>query len=73
MKKTLTIALLLLAATAIAKPKDYTVSSPNGILSAKVTVDKDIRYTLTSGPTLLIDNSAISMTMTDGVVFGLDD
>ena len=73
MKKTLTIALLLFAATAIAKPKDYTVSSPNGILSAKVTVDKDIRYTLTSGPTLLIDNSAISMTMTDGVVFGLDD
>ena len=73
MKRTLTLVLLLAATVAYAKPKDYTVSSPDGKLSVKVTVDKDIRYTLTHGSTLLLDNSAVSMKMTDGVVFGQDD
>ena len=73
MKGLLTAVLMLSAVASYAKPKDFTLASPDGILSVKVTVDKDIRYTLSRGGTLLIDNSAISMEMTDGVVFGKDD
>ena len=65
--------LLLAATVAYAKPKDYSLTSPDGKLALKVTVDRDIRYTLKRGETLLLDNSAISLKMTDGVVLGSDD
>ncbi len=74
MKKFITTILLLgMAAAALAAPKDYALTSPDGKLTVNVTVGSDIRYTLTHGQTLLLDRTPVSMKMTDGVVFGADD
>ena len=74
MRKLLTLVwLLVLAAPAFAAPKDYTLASPDGKLSVKVVVGDDIRYTLTHGQTVLLENAQVAMKMTDGVVFGAGD
>ena len=69
----LTLMLLALAAVALATPKQYTVLSPSGKLSLAVTVGDGITYTLSHGQTVLLQDSGISMTFTDGTVFGSGD
>lgn len=65
-----TIALLLMAAIALAAPKTYVVSSPDGRLSAAVEVGERISYSVSDAGTLMIAPSEISMTLADGTVYG---
>ncbi len=50
--------------------KDYTLSSPNGALTAKISVEQEIQWSLEIGGEQLIAPSAISMTLSDGTVYG---
>ena len=70
---TLTLTLLLAATCAFAaKQKTYTVASPDKQVSATVTVGEDgILYTVQRGENQLLAPSKISMTLSDGIVYGL--
>ena len=54
-------ALMLLTAGTVLMAKDYTVSSPNGQLIAKIAVGKSITYSLQAGDVALVAPSAIAM------------
>ena len=64
---------LLVVLPSAAKDKNYKVVSPDGNLSATLVVGQTISYAVSRGDVLLIDSSEISMTMTDGSVFGKND
>ncbi|MBQ9186159.1 MAG: glycoside hydrolase family 97 protein [Bacteroidales bacterium] len=66
------IAIAMLAAmqAIAASPKTYTVTSPDGKVKATVTVGEGISYTIDKGENQLLAPSAISMTLSDGIVYG---
>lgn len=66
----LTLALPLMAA---AGDGSYRVVSPDGHLSAAVVVGKEISYTVAMDEMQILNPSRVSMTMSDGTVFGADD
>lgn len=51
----------------------YKVVSPNGHLSATVVVGKTLSYSVARDGLSLIEPSEISMTLSDGIVFGEND
>jgi len=53
--------------------KEYTVSSPSGKLSVKVSVNENITYEVSLNGTEIIAPSEISMTLDDGMVLGKND
>ena len=62
---------ILVSLPAIASsPKKYSVSSPDKQLSIAVTVDKGIYYTVEHAGMQLVAPSKISMTLSDGIVYG---
>ncbi len=73
MKRTL---LLLASAFVVfmsfAAQKDYNVVSPDGRTSAGITLGEKITWTLVQDGVQLIAPSGISMTLTDGTVYGSD-
>lgn len=71
-KRTLLTALatVVIAASAFAAPKNYTVTSPDGKITATVTVGDGISYTIDRGANQLLAPSAISMKLSGGVVYG---
>ncbi|GHT07564.1 retaining alpha-galactosidase [Bacteroidia bacterium] len=50
--------------------KEYTLNSPNGELSVKISLNKDIRYSVSHQGDVMIAPSVISMTLGDGKTFG---
>lgn len=66
-------ALFTVAFTSSAKDGSYKVVSPDGHLSATVVVGKTISYSVSRDAVGLIDASEISMTLSDGIVFGEND
>ena len=73
MKKIITSTLLTLVAmftVAAATPKTYSVSSPDKQLSITVTVDNGLYYTVEHAGVQLVAPSKISMTLSDGIVYG---
>ena len=71
MKRTLTLmAAISVALGAMAAPKDYTLSSPDGSLTVKITAGDGISWSLYRDGTCLMAPSAISMTLDDGTVYG---
>ena len=50
--------------------KDYTLSSPNGKIKVTVSINNDIQYSITHEKDVMINPSAISMTLQDGKTFG---
>ena len=66
-------AILLAAATSTAKETEYSLSSPDGRLAVEIAVGDDIRYSLTGYGQQLLAPSAISMHLSDGIVFGQGD
>ena len=66
----LAAAVLGAAAPSFAKDANYRVTSPDGHISATVTVGEDIRYSVSRDEQTLIAPSAISMSLSDGIVFG---
>ncbi len=61
MKKALSLAALLLSATAIAAPKIYTLTSPDKSLKVEVSVGEEIEYSVEDNGVTLLKNSKISL------------
>ena len=71
MKKLMTIcAAALVALSAVAAPKTYELTSPNGTVKVSVESGEGLSYTLTHGGDLLIDRSEVNMLLTDGTIYG---
>lgn len=69
------VALLFLfaATSAFANEKTYHLTSPDGHISTSVTVGESIRYSVSRDGQVLIAPSAVSMRLSDSVVFGQND
>ena len=63
-------ALLSVAAGLSATPKAFTLKSPDGRMKVEISTDGGIRYSLTHDDVLLLENSGLSMSLTDGTVYG---
>ena len=71
MKKTLTLmTAIMIAFGAAAAPKDYSLSSPDGSLTVKISAGEGVTWSLYQGETCLMSPSGISMTLVDGTVYG---
>ena len=66
MKKILTFALAFACLTAVAKPKDYTVTSPQGGTKVVITVNNSVSWSLYQGEELLIGPSKIGIELAGG-------
>ena len=66
-------AFLFAATPSFAKDGNYQVSSPDGHITASVTVGENISYTVSRDGQTLIAPSKISMNLSDGIVFGQND
>lgn len=66
-------AFLFAATPSFAKDGNYQVSSPDGHITASVTVGENISYTVSRDGQTLIAPSTISMNLSDGIVFGQND
>lgn len=64
---------LFIAYPALAKDKTYSVTSPDGHINATVVVGDDVKYSVSSDNHAVIGSSPISMSLSDGIVFGKDD
>ena len=70
MKKTILASLALCAAlSAFSAPKSYTVTSPDGALTAQISAEGGLKYSLDYLGERIIEPSSISMTLSDGTVF----
>lgn len=70
MRKTIFAALIaLICVTAAASPKPYTLSSPDGSVSAQIACGGGLTYTLSYLGEEIVSPSAISMKLSDGTVF----
>ena len=63
-------ALLSVAVGLSAAPKNFTLKSPDGRMKVEISTDGGIRYSLTHDDVLLLENSSLSMSLTDGTVYG---
>lgn len=70
---TATAAFFLAAVTALAGDKTYSVASPDGHLSVTVSVGERITYSVSRDGQILIAPSAVSMSLSEGIVFGQGD
>ncbi|MCQ2141626.1 MAG: glycoside hydrolase family 97 protein [Bacteroidales bacterium] len=71
MKRTLVIiAAALFCTVCMAAPKSFTVSSPDGHLSATVQTGSALTYSVTFDGAVIVAPSEISMTLTDGTIYG---
>lgn len=75
LKNILAAVIFSMAAVMTSEAKDvtYKVESPDGQLSASVVVGNVISYSVSRGGVNLINPSEISMTLSGGTVFGIDD
>lgn len=65
---------VLLAGTPLsANNGDYGLTSPDGHITVNVSVGSDIKYSISRDGKVLIAPSAISMNLSDGIVFGEND
>lgn len=65
---------VLLAGTSLsANSGDYSLTSPDGHITVNVAVGNDIKYSISRDGKVLIAPSAISMNLSDGIVFGEND
>ncbi len=66
----LLFALLPVAAGLSAAPKAFTLKSPDGRMKMEISTAGGLRYNLTQDDVLLMENSCLSMSLTDGTVYG---
>lgn len=60
------------ATASMAAQKQFTLLSPDGKIKVNVSVDKTIGYSVFHGSDLMLDYAPISLTLSDGRVFGID-
>ncbi|MDE5955979.1 MAG: glycoside hydrolase family 97 N-terminal domain-containing protein, partial [Bacteroidales bacterium] len=71
MKRTLLLlAAVFMASMSFAAQKDYRVASPDGRTIVDIAVGNDISWTMSQDGVRLIAPSAVSMTLSDGTVYG---
>lgn len=72
MKRTITIVLSLILAvsSAFAAPKQSILTSPDGKIEVSVNVDGSVSYTVSRDGVQLLAPSTISLTLSDGTVYG---
>lgn len=63
-------AMFCIVSLALATDRSYSVSSPDGLVKATVTVGDGISYTVTRDGHQIMAPSFVSMTLSDGVVYG---
>ena len=68
----LIIALLALCPVAAVAQKQFRLTSPNSRIEARVNVDKQLSYNVSLRNKCVINDSPLSMTLTDGTVWGKD-
>ena len=68
-KRFLTMIAAVTLASAVSA-KDYNVNSPDGRLAVTVSIDEQVEWSLKADGRQIIAPSAISMTLTDGTVWG---
>ena len=73
MKKIFCVFALCLGFSALISAKEYVITSPDGKLKVSVNVEQTITYSLNHGGDVLIVDSPVSMTLSDGVVYGASD
>ena len=66
----LTVIFILSAAGLSAAPKDFTLKSPDGRMKMEISTAGGISYCLSHDDVLLLENSCLSMSLTDGTVYG---
>ena len=73
--KKIVISVLLLCSLIcqVMTAKDYKLVSPDGKLTLTVKVNENIAWSLNHGSDLLLTDSPVSMTLSDGVVYGKAD
>lgn len=65
------LASMLLLSASVSAAKMITVTSPDGKIQADVTIGKTITYTISQDGVEVLAPSALSMTLSDGTVWGL--
>jgi len=68
--KNYSILILLLTLVFSLSAKEYSVESPSGIISVKISVEKNITYSVLLNGTEIIAPSTISLKISDGAVWG---
>ena len=70
MKRLSIFCVAILLATGAAAQKTYELSSPGGVLKVMVESGENLTYTVEHGGDQLLDKSEVSMTLSDGTVYG---
>ena len=74
MKKIVVSVLLLCSLVCqVMTAKDYKLVSPDGKLTLDVKVNDDIVWSLKHGDDILLTDSPVSMTLSEGIVYGKND
>ena len=74
--KAILVSFVVITATLLpsaAKDATYKVTSPDGHLTATVSIGKTVSYSVARDAVSLIEPSEISMTLSGGIVFGEND
>jgi len=72
MKKNLLLFVLMCLSTVLFAQKQFVVKSPDGKIETRIEVGKIIQYSVLHQGDLMLDKSAISMTLADGTAYGVD-
>ena len=65
--------LALLGIVCQVEAKDYQLVSPDGKMTVNVAVEETVKWSLNHGEDALILDSPVSMTLSDGAVYGASD
>ncbi len=68
----LTLSIMTLTALSVFAGKSYNLESPNGLIKADISVGKELTYSVTLNGKEVLSESPISMTLSDGTVWGVD-
>lgn len=71
-KVVIAICLLMFVVTCAYAGKQFVLKSPDSKIVVNISVDKTIEYSVTHNGDLILDKSPISMTLTNGNIYGLN-
>ena len=64
-------AMVITASAAVAAPREFELSSPDGKLDVLINVGQTVTYSLSHDDTLLLEPSQVSMELYDGTCYGI--
>ena len=72
MKRIIWVFFFTLVAFQLSAKKFYHIESPDKMLSLKVYITDKVEYTVSHGEDTVLEKSPVSMSLTDGTVFGVN-